>query len=251
MAAMLKRLFGKDSCSTCALATAGLRTIVMSRTSCFRESAMKNVTISMDDELASIRIGREGRQEHVEILAERPRKADAVEAAKERRGVSKRWRIMAVPSWDPRTGACLPRRAKCPTLRCSSTATFCSTRDRTVEKRSGRRWLTLDGLASSLRKSASPQRSTHVCFARGGSTTERFSTSTNSDLGVVHRRPVDIRADQSLNGILLVGLPAAGLGTGTRLHAFPSEDLQDGQTIEGLTIVDPFAHTPDQILASP
>ena len=32
---------------------------------------------------------------------------------------------------------------------------------------------------------------------------------------------------------------------------FLSEDLQDGHTIEGLTIVDPFAHTPEQILASP
>lgn len=31
---------------------------------------------------------------------------------------------------------------------------------------------------------------------------------------------------------------------------FLSEDLQDGQTIEGLTIVSPFAHTPDQILFS-
>jgi len=30
---------------------------------------------------------------------------------------------------------------------------------------------------------------------------------------------------------------------------FLSEDLQGGQTIEGLTIVDPFAHTPEQILA--
>ena len=37
---------------------------------------------------------------------------------------------------------------------------------------------------------------------------------------------------------------------------FLSEDLQDGQTIEGptskgLTIIDPFAHTPEQILVSP
>jgi predicted nucleic acid-binding protein len=31
---------------------------------------------------------------------------------------------------------------------------------------------------------------------------------------------------------------------------FLSEDLQDGQAIEGLTIVDPFAHTPEQILVS-
>lgn len=31
---------------------------------------------------------------------------------------------------------------------------------------------------------------------------------------------------------------------------FLSEDLQDGQSIEGLTIVDPFAHSPEQILAS-
>jgi len=31
---------------------------------------------------------------------------------------------------------------------------------------------------------------------------------------------------------------------------FLSEDLQDGQAIEGLTIVDPFAHTPQQILIS-
>ncbi|MEQ1949958.1 PIN domain-containing protein [Mesorhizobium sp. CN2-181] len=31
---------------------------------------------------------------------------------------------------------------------------------------------------------------------------------------------------------------------------FLSEDLQDGQTIRGLTIVDPFAHSPDQILIS-
>lgn len=31
---------------------------------------------------------------------------------------------------------------------------------------------------------------------------------------------------------------------------FLSEDLQDQQKIEGLTIVSPFAHTPDQILVS-
>ncbi|MCO5065125.1 MAG: PIN domain-containing protein [Rhizobiaceae bacterium] len=31
---------------------------------------------------------------------------------------------------------------------------------------------------------------------------------------------------------------------------FLSEDLQDGQAIEGLTIVSPFAHTPEQILVS-
>jgi len=31
---------------------------------------------------------------------------------------------------------------------------------------------------------------------------------------------------------------------------FLSEDLQDGRRIEGLTIVDPFAHSPDQILVS-
>jgi predicted nucleic acid-binding protein len=31
---------------------------------------------------------------------------------------------------------------------------------------------------------------------------------------------------------------------------FLSEDLQDGHQIAGLTIVDPFAHTPQQILAS-
>lgn len=31
---------------------------------------------------------------------------------------------------------------------------------------------------------------------------------------------------------------------------FLSEDLQDGQVIEGLTIVDPFAHSPEEILAS-
>jgi predicted nucleic acid-binding protein len=31
---------------------------------------------------------------------------------------------------------------------------------------------------------------------------------------------------------------------------FLSEDLNDGQTIQGLTIVDPFAHSPDQILFS-
>jgi predicted nucleic acid-binding protein len=29
---------------------------------------------------------------------------------------------------------------------------------------------------------------------------------------------------------------------------FLSEDLADGQKIEGLTIIDPFAHSPDQIL---
>jgi predicted nucleic acid-binding protein len=32
---------------------------------------------------------------------------------------------------------------------------------------------------------------------------------------------------------------------------FLSEDLKDGQTIQGLTIVSPFAHTPEQILGSP
>ncbi|GLS32115.1 Predicted nucleic acid-binding protein, contains PIN domain [Mesorhizobium albiziae] len=31
---------------------------------------------------------------------------------------------------------------------------------------------------------------------------------------------------------------------------FLSEDLQNGQTIQGLTIVDPFAHSPEQILLS-
>jgi len=31
---------------------------------------------------------------------------------------------------------------------------------------------------------------------------------------------------------------------------FLSEDLQDGHQIAGLTIVDPFAHTPEQILTS-
>ena len=31
---------------------------------------------------------------------------------------------------------------------------------------------------------------------------------------------------------------------------FLSEDLQDGQIIEGLTIVDPFAHSPEQVLNS-
>jgi predicted nucleic acid-binding protein len=31
---------------------------------------------------------------------------------------------------------------------------------------------------------------------------------------------------------------------------FLSEDLQDGQVIEGLTIIDPFAHSPGQILIS-
>ena len=40
-------------------------------------------------------------------------------------------------------------------------------------------------------------------------------------------------------------LLASALELGCR-H-FLSEDLQDGQLIEGLTIVDPFAHSPDQI----
>jgi predicted nucleic acid-binding protein len=31
---------------------------------------------------------------------------------------------------------------------------------------------------------------------------------------------------------------------------FLSDDLQDGHQIAGLTIIDPFAHTPQQILAS-
>ena len=31
---------------------------------------------------------------------------------------------------------------------------------------------------------------------------------------------------------------------------FLSEDLRDGQAIEGLTIVDPFAHSPQQVFAS-
>lgn len=31
---------------------------------------------------------------------------------------------------------------------------------------------------------------------------------------------------------------------------FLSEDLKDGQVIEGLTIIDPFAHSPEQILVS-
>lgn len=31
---------------------------------------------------------------------------------------------------------------------------------------------------------------------------------------------------------------------------FLSEDLQDGQVIEGLTIVNPFAHSPEQIFSS-
>lgn len=41
-------------------------------------------------------------------------------------------------------------------------------------------------------------------------------------------------------------LIASALELGCR-H-FLSEDLQDGQVIEGLTIVDPFAHSPEQIL---
>ena len=43
-------------------------------------------------------------------------------------------------------------------------------------------------------------------------------------------------------------LLASALELGCR-H-FLSEDLQDGQVIEGLTIIDPFAHSPDQILTS-
>lgn len=43
-------------------------------------------------------------------------------------------------------------------------------------------------------------------------------------------------------------LLAAALQLGCRY--FLSEDLQDGQTIQGLTIVDPFAHSPEQILNS-
>lgn len=43
-------------------------------------------------------------------------------------------------------------------------------------------------------------------------------------------------------------LLASALELGCRW--FLSEDLQDGQTIEGLTIVDPFAHSPEQILTS-
>jgi predicted nucleic acid-binding protein len=31
---------------------------------------------------------------------------------------------------------------------------------------------------------------------------------------------------------------------------FLSEDLQDGQAVDGLTIVDPFAHTPEHILST-
>jgi predicted nucleic acid-binding protein len=41
-------------------------------------------------------------------------------------------------------------------------------------------------------------------------------------------------------------LLASALELGCR-H-FLSEDLQDGQKIESLTIIDPFAHSPDQIL---
>jgi predicted nucleic acid-binding protein len=36
-----------------------------------------------------------------------------------------------------------------------------------------------------------------------------------------------------------------------RCTHFLSEDLQDGQVVEGLTIVDPFAHSPEQILGVP
>ena len=76
------------------------------------------------------------------------------------------------------------------------------------------------------------------------------------ELAFLGRRPVDDRTTDRARDIRLRTsyswwdclLLASALELGCRW--FLSEDLQDGQTIEGLTIVDPFAHSPDQILTS-
>jgi predicted nucleic acid-binding protein len=45
-------------------------------------------------------------------------------------------------------------------------------------------------------------------------------------------------------------VPAPGVAAQLGCTHFLTEDLQDGHQIAGLTIVDPFAHTPEEILAS-
>ena len=82
-------------------------------------------------------------------------------------------------------------------------------------------------------------------FFRIDSFAQFGTTPTNFDISLAARR---IRASINYSwwdSLLLAS--ALELGC-TR---FLSEDLQDGQVVEGLTIVDPFAHSPEQILASP
>ena len=60
--------------------------------------------------------------------------------------------------------------------------------------------------------------------------------------GVKHARRIHATVGYSWWDCLLL---ASALQLGCKY--FLSEDLQDGQDIEGLTIVNPFAHSPDQI----
>ncbi|WP_157017027.1 PIN domain-containing protein [Mesorhizobium xinjiangense] len=62
---------------------------------------------------------------------------------------------------------------------------------------------------------------------------------------VLHARRLHERHGYAWWDCLLL---ASALDLGCEL--FLSEDLQDGQVIEGLTIVDPFAHSPERILVS-
>ena len=59
----------------------------------------------------------------------------------------------------------------------------------------------------------------------------------------VHARQIRLKTGYSWWDCLLL---ASAIELGCRW--FLSEDLQDGHEIEGLTIVDPFAHSPEQIL---
>lgn len=77
---------------------------------------------------------------------------------------------------------------------------------------------------------------------------DTFSTwgrTSLSDRDVALARQLRIRHRYSWWDCLLLA-SAVNLGC----SHFLSEDLQDGQVIAGLTIVDPFAHTPEQILLS-
>ena len=70
------------------------------------------------------------------------------------------------------------------------------------------------------------------------------STSVSVDIHMLARKVRDRTGYAWWDCLLLAS--ALDLGCGY----FLSEDLQDGQIIEGLTIVDPFAHSPEQVLNS-
>jgi predicted nucleic acid-binding protein len=79
-------------------------------------------------------------------------------------------------------------------------------------------------------------------------TVDRFAEFGMQPLGPTHvslGRELHLRYRYSWWDCLLLA-SAVDLGC---TH-FLSDDLQDGQAIEGLTIVDPFAHSPEQILIS-